>query len=229
MDIESELRKLARVYQAPSSVREVFIHKAPHVLSGVTAAGKNVLERYLIDHGPFEKVITHTTRRPRTGEENGKDYWFVSSEEMRQLAQKKTFIEMELIHGYIYGISTAAVQEISQTENQPIINIDVNGAVKLSKILPGVRPLFLIPPSFDVWMQRLGGRARISDGERERRMHSAHLELETVLRNPAFIILVNDDVAHTGVDVIRGISTSDASQRPQRQSAQELLDYIKTQ
>lgn len=229
MDTDKELQRKIREYRAPESIRGVFGDSEPHILCGVTAAGKNVLEKYLVEHGPFEKVVTHTTRSPRPGEVNGKDYWFVSEEQMLDLVNQQAFIETELIHGNCYGISSVAVQNVVNSGHNPTVNIDVNGAAGLSKIIPGVRPIFIIPPSFGVWMQRLGARNRISDGERERRMHSARLELETVLGNPSFIVIVNDDVSRTGRSVIDGFSSNEMLQRPQRRAAQDLLDYIKNQ
>lgn len=229
MDSETKLHLAVREYKAPSAVNTVFGDVEPYILCGVTAAGKNVLERYLVVHGPFEKVVTHTTREPRQGEVDGKDYWFVSNEQMLKLVEQRAFIEMELIHEYCYGVSVEAVQKVVLSGKHPTVNVDVNGAAALTKIISGVRPIFLIPPSFDVWMQRLGARNRISDGERERRMHSAKTELETALDNPSFIILANDDVSRTGRAVIDGFSSNEMLQRPQRLAAQELLEYIKNQ
>lgn len=223
------LRGLIREYKAPDSTKHVFEGSEPQILCGVTAAGKNVLEKYLVEHGSFQKVVTHTTRKPRSGEVNGEDYWFVSDEQMLDLVSRHAFIETELIHGFSYGVSIESVQKIILTGHNPTVNVDVSGAEKLTKIIPSVRPIFIIPPSFDVWMQRLGARNRISDGERERRMHSARIELETVLANPSFIVLANDDVSRTGQAVLAGFSTNEMLQRPQRQLAQELLDYIKNQ
>lgn len=229
MDTDKELRKLVREYRTPESTRDIFKESKPHILCGVTAAGKNVLEKYLVNHGTYEKVVTHTTRPLRPGEIDGKDYWFVNDEQMIDLLEQRAFIEAELINGYSYGVSSLAVQQVINTGRNPTLNIDVNGAARLSKIIPGVRPIFIIPPSFDVWMQRLGARNRISDGERERRMHSAKLELETVLGNSSFIVLVNDDVSRTGQAVLDGFSNNEMLQRPHRQAAQELLEYIKNQ
>ncbi len=229
MDAENELRRAIREYSAPETSKDVFGSVEPYILCGVTAAGKNVLERYLLNHGAFAKVVTYTTRNPRDGEVDGQDYWFTSNERMLELVNKRAFIEIELIHGYSYGIGLEAVRKVVLSGKKPTINIDVHGAASLSKIVPNLRPIFLIPPSFDVWMQRLGARNRISDGERERRMHSAKVELETALANPSFIILVNHDVSRTGRDVIDGFSNNEMLQRPHRQAAQELLEYIKNQ
>ncbi len=229
MDTEKELSILIREYEVREAAQDIFKNTEPYILCGVTAAGKNVLEKYLINHGSFVKVVTHTTRKARVGEVDGRDYWFVSDEQMLGLVKQHSFIETELIHGYSYGISVAAARKAVESGRNPMLSVDVNGAAKLAKIIPGVRPIFMIPPSFDVWMQRLGARSLISDGERERRMHSAKLELEAVLSNPSFVVLVNDDVARTGRDVIAGFSTNEMLQRPHRQAAQELLDYIKNQ
>ncbi len=229
MDADKELRKLVREYRAPESTRDIFKESNPHILCGVTAAGKNVLEKYLVEHGSFEKVVTHTTRPPRPGEVDGKDYWFVDDSQMNSLLEQQAFIEAEYIHGYCYGVSSLAAQQVMNSGHTPTINVDVNGAAGLAKTIPGTRPIFIIPPSFSVWMQRLGARNRISDGERERRMHSARLELETILSNPSFIVLVNDDVSRSGRAILDGFSSNEMLQRPQRQAAQELLDYIKNQ
>ena len=229
MDDELELKRIARSYKAQPEFAKIFQNNQPYILCGVTAAGKNVLERYLIAHGPFAKVVTHTTRKPRKGEQNGKDYWFVGTSQMLEMAKSSEFIEMQVINDYVYGVSKNSANLIAQSDKHPILNINVQGAINLSKLMSGLRPILLIPPSYYVWMQRLGSRSKISDGERERRMHSSHLELEQVLPNRDFTIVINDEVSRTGEAIIKGLSTNPSDQRQSRKLAQELFDYIRNQ
>src|SRR5690606_22893551 len=106
---------------------------------------------------------------------------------------------------------------------------DVNGAALISKMSTNVRPFFLIPPSYDEWMRRLGSRDFLSDGERNRRLHSAAQEISVALNDSSYVFIVSEDLDKTASDIRTGLIASDASQRPLRELATELYDYIRNQ
>jgi len=198
----------------------------PLILCGVTAAGKDATSQYLSERSNFERVVTHTTRRPRPGEVTGRDYWFVGESDMEALIEQAAFIEVQVLNGdRVYGTSLAALELAASRGQKPLMIIDIHGAAKIAKVLPQIQPLFMIPPSSDVWMQRLGGRANMSDGEHDRRLHSAREELEFVLDNPAFVLIINQDLEQSAREIIRGAPTDRGTQAERRDLAKELLEY----
>ena len=227
MDPQKPLKAASVSYQTPDIARQLLNMTDPMVLAGVTAAGKNAVSKKLMARGDFERVVTNTTRPPRIKESEGKDYWFTKPDAMFDLIKRQLLVETEVIHDNVYGCSLEALLTVMRRGKRPILTIDVNGAINLKRIAPGIRPLFLIPPSYDEWMTRLGSRSFLSDGERQRRMHSAHLEIESALRGNDFTIVVNNDLDQTMSEILSGLGSDPASQSAPRQVAQDLFDYIK--
>ncbi len=230
--ILTALHGAVAAYQMPKHARELIASGQLLVLCGVTASGKNTISNYLVSHGEYKHVISHTTRKPRENhgilEQSGKEYWFVSPEEMLQLVKDKKFIEVKAIHGdTCYGTSIEAVDSVIREGKHPVMEIDVQGVLELTEAVPGLRPLFILPPSFEVWMERLGTRGNISDGERERRLRSASMEIQTALDHPAFILTVNHEVEITAAEIMRGIDTSSYTIAEHRKLAESLLETIR--
>jgi guanylate kinase len=222
------LKSASLSYQTPEIAHKLLLQADPLVIAGVTAAGKNAVSKKLVKRGGYIRVVTNTTRPPRVKEMNGQDYWFTDPDQMFELLKNKLMIETEVIHDNVYGISMEAFIFAYQTGSKPILTIDVNGAMNLRRLDPGIKPIFLIPPSYSEWMVRLGSRSFLSDGERQRRMHSAHLEIEIALRSQDFSIVVNNDLDDTMAQIAAGVPSDPVSQELPRKAAQDLYDYIKT-
>lgn len=226
MDQNTPLKAASNSYQTPDIAKTLLHLTDPLVISGVTAAGKNTVSQKLCEVADFERVVTNTTRPPRVGEVNGVDYWFCDGNEMFDLIKNKQLIETEVIHDYVYACSIQALLTVRKRNKRPVMTIDVSGAMNLRRLSPDIRPLFLIPPSYNEWMVRLGSRSFLSDGERNRRMHSAHLEIETALRANDFIVTVNNDLEETVAAIRAGIGADPSSQEAARKAARDLFDYI---
>lgn len=230
--ITTALTKAVYGYVMPQDTKEIVDNSKILLLCGVTAAGKNTIIHYLVEHANYEFVVSHTTRKPRYNhgelEENGVVYWFVSEAEMLRLVQEQAFVEVKVVHGdTFYGTSLAAIQHATKAGKIPIKEPDVQGALEYVKALPHVRPVFILPPSYEVWMERLGTRGFMSEGEKTKRLASAKMELQMAIDNPDFVMLVNNEVEETAAEIIRGIDNSRETQAELRKLAQELLDYIR--
>lgn len=188
-------------YQMPEMARELLQNETPLLLCGITAAGKNTLANELIVGGGYEAVISHTTRRPRENhgvmEQDGQNYFFVTDEEILRMITESQFIEAKPVHDRVYGTSIAAYQAPLDRGNVPVLDIDVQGAEEFVVAVPSLRPIFLLPPSFRVWQERLKGRGDIDMAVLKPRMKSALQEIQTILHNPAFQLLVNTDKTQT--------------------------------
>jgi guanylate kinase len=220
-------------YSMPEDAKALIASGEVTLLCGVTASGKNTIANYLVSHGNYQHVVSHTTRLPRENhgvlEQDGSEYWFVTPEQMLDLVQKQAFIEVKAIHGdTCYGTSIEAVKVVVEAGNHPVMEIDVQGALELTEAVPTLRPLFILPPSYDVWMERLGSRGFISDGEKMRRLRSASMEIETALDHPAFLLTVNHEVELTAAEIINGIDLSSGTQAAYRQLAKDLLESIRS-
>lgn len=224
-----KLLVLARDYKLSDSTIELLGRVRPLVLCGVTGAGKNATSDYLEAHSQYERVVTHTTRQPRQGEVNGKDYWFIDEQTMLELVEQGALLETEILNGdRVYGTSRQAFELTLQHGKIPLLTIDIQGAAKISEAVPGLKPLFMIPPSTDIWMQRLGGRAYMSDGEHDRRLHGARGELDLVLRNQDFLIVINNDINQAAEEILRGVPSDSGSQFERRALAKELFEYVRS-
>ncbi len=194
-------------YKMPEVAQELLQNDVPLLLCGITAAGKDTLAHELIGGGGYEAVISHTTRKPRENhgvlEVNGTNYFFVDDQTMLQMVADKQFIEAKPVHGKTYGTSILAYKAPLSRGNVPILDIDVQGAEEFVMAVPGLRPIFLLPPNFRVWQERLAGRGDIETATLKPRMISAIMEIETIMKNPAFQLLINIDKAQTA-QIIRG-------------------------
>lgn len=228
----TQLHAAVAEYKMPPHAKEIIGSDEVVVLCGVTASGKNTIANYLVSHGNYEHVISHTTRLPRENhgvlEQTGKEYWFVTPVQMLKLVKNKKFIEVKAIHGETcYGTSIASVESVVKAGKHPVMEIDVQGVLELSEVVPKLRPLFVLPPSYEVWMERLGMRGSLSNGEKERRLRSASMEIKTALDHPAFLLIANHEVELTAAEIMRGVDPGFQSQAELRKLAEDLLGTIR--
>ncbi|XP_032482735.1 guanylate kinase isoform X5 [Phocoena sinus] len=131
----------------------------PVVLSGPSGAGKStLLKRLLQEHSSiFGFSVSHTTRDPRPGEENGKDYYFVTREVMQRDIAAGDFIEHAEFSGNLYGTSKAAVRAVQAMNRICVLDVDLQGVRNIKKT--DLRPVYIFvqPPSLDVLVGAEGG------------------------------------------------------------------------
>lgn len=228
----SRLHGLVAEYKMPERGKSLIGLGEVVVLCGVTAAGKNTIANLLIQKGNYEHVVSHTTRAPRENhgilEQNGKEYWFVNNEQMMSMVTNHKFVEVKSIHGQqISGTSIEEIENIINSGKHPVMEIEVQGVLELTNTMPSLRPLFVLPPSYEVWMNRLGSRGNISDGEKQRRLRSASMEIQTALDHPAFILTVNHEVELTVAEIMSGVDTTQSTQLEHRKLAQELIEAVR--
>ena len=157
------------------------------VISGPAGVGKTTIcERLLEEFGDeLSRVVTTTTRSPRSGEVDGKDYHFTKIDDFKNLVRENAFLEYEMIHGNYYGTSKKAVFEKIGESKNILINIDVRGAQSLRKEMNvqfasdiKVVSIFLKPSNLDVLKERLFKRGSDSKENIEKRLETAKAELE---------------------------------------------------
>jgi guanylate kinase len=165
------------------------------VLAGPTAVGKGTVSRQLIEKYPNVYLsISATTRQPRDGEEDGVHYHFVSRDEFQQHIDNDDFIEWACVHKLnLYGTLRQPILDANSQGRPALLEIDLQGARIVKKLVPEAKMVFLMPPSFDELITRLGIRGTESDQEINQRLETAHLELQA--KNEFEYTVVNDVVA----------------------------------
>ena len=169
----------------------------PLVLCGPSGSGKSTLMKLLMaEYGSFLGFsVSHTTRQPRPGEEDGKDYHFVSRQKMQELIASGQFIEHTEFSGNIYGTSRSAVQEVLDSRRICILDIETKGvkAIKNTELKP--RLVFLKPPSLEVLEQRLRARGTETEESLSKRLGAAKAEMDYGEAEGNFhVIIVNDTI-----------------------------------
>ena len=225
--VHNQLLDAIREYTDAPVSAQLLTENLPLVIAGITAAGKDVAIDYIQQTSEWRLVITHTTRSPRHGEKSGEHYWFVDEPEMLRLLSAHSFIEAKLVHGeHVYGTSVASYQTVIEQRHKPILRIDIQGIEEISKLAPGIRPIFVLPPNFDTWIERLNRRGSMSHVERSLRLRSARIELEEVLGNEKFRLVVNRDVPSMAKEILGGV-TDAPTQKHNREVAQTLIEHIR--
>ena len=160
-----------RTAQGPIEPRQLF------VLSGPSGVGKNTVADQLCRRGWAVRAVTATTRRPRPGEVNGRDYWFVSEEQFRDWMASGRLVEHTRYVGHYYGTPTDSLDRAAQAGLPVILTIDVDGGVQLKARWPEATLIFLEPPSQEELVRRLSGRGRDDEANVERRVTRAQEEM----------------------------------------------------
>mmetsp|Transcript_30630 Transcript_30630/g.47005 ORF Transcript_30630/g.47005 Transcript_30630/m.47005 type:complete len:420 (-) Transcript_30630:173-1432(-) len=153
----------------------------PVVICGPSGVGKGTLIEKLFQHFPnnqFGFSVSHTTRKPRTGEEDGVHYNFSTVETMKKEIEDGKFIESAEVHGNYYGTSVAAVESVQKAGKICVLDIDVQGAQSVKKSALNPIYIFIAPPSMEALESRLRGRGTEDEASIKKRLGNASKELE---------------------------------------------------
>jgi guanylate kinase len=145
--------------------------------------------------------VSHTTRPQRRGEENGREYFFVSREEFERLIEADKFLEYAAVHGHLYGTSLEESEKVVSTGRDMIVEVDVQGALSIMERLPeGSVSIFILPPSFEVLEARLTGRATEGAAELRQRLKNSFNEVMQYSRFK--YVIINDDAANASRQIV---------------------------
>lgn len=163
------------------------------IISAASGTGKTTLvSRLLQKHPDIRASVSHTTRLPREGEENGRHYHFVSIPEFEAMIGDAGFLEYARVYDNYYGTSMRQLEELTRQGVDVILEIDVQGAAQVRQALPQAASIFIAPPSFAVLESRLRGRGTDAPEVIAKRLAEARNEIEQA---PLFdYLVVNDDL-----------------------------------
>ena len=196
------------------------------VLSSPSGAGKTTLTKKLAEHNPqFIISISHTTRKPRLHEINGKDYHFVNKEEFNSLVKKNSFFEHANIFDNQYGTLKKPVLELLSDGKDVLFDIDWQGTQQLKKIKDlSLVTFFILPPNIKILKERLLNRHQGQEKLIEKRMNKFSEEVSHW--NEYNYVVVNDDLNNC-YNKILNIITSEKIGINQKQNLEEIANKIK--
>lgn len=163
------------------------------VMSGPSGAGKGTICKELVKDGNIKYSISATTRAPRGSEENGKDYFFLSTEEFEQRINTDGFLEWAKVYDRYYGTPRDFVEEVIDDGKACILEIDVQGALKIRDSFPEAVLIFILPPSLSELYRRLKDRGTESEEQIQTRMSWVLGEIAQIEKYD--YVIVNDDLA----------------------------------
>ncbi len=179
------------------------------VVSGFSGAGKGTLMKELVGrYDNYALSISATTRSPREGEQDGREYFFRTKEEFEQMIAEDALIEHACYVGNYYGTPRAYVEEQMALGKDVILEIEIQGALQIKKRYPDALLLFVAPPDADTLKQRLIGRGTEKPDVIEKRLSRASEEAKGIENYDYFII--NDDL-NTCVSQVHQIIRSEHS------------------
>ena len=162
------------------------------IISAPSGAGKTSLARRLIsENAHIQVAVSHTTRRPRASEVNGRDYYFVDEQRFKAMIEVGRFMEYAIVFDHYYGTSRQAVRTLLNQGLHVLLEIDWQGARSIKQLWPESLSIFVLPPSKEALISRLRRRGQDSEQIISRRMHEA-IEQIGHYREYDYVI-INDD------------------------------------
>jgi guanylate kinase len=191
------------------------------VISAPSGAGKSTLVKRLLAALPGLRFsVSCTTRPPRPGEKNARDYFFVTRERFQRMIAAEEFVEWADVFGHLYGTSRRQLRAAQEAGKDILLDIDVQGHRQVRKKLPEAVSIFVLPPSFRELARRLRARHSDTPGVIERRLRDARKEIR---HWPEYDYLVVNDRLPQAVQALRAAVEA---ARVRRQTQQERARYI---
>ena len=160
---------------------------------GASGAGKTSLVHALLDINPhIDLSVSYTTRDPRPGEQDGKDYHFVSRETFLAMAKHGEFLESAEVYGNLYGTSQTWISQENAKGRNILLEIDWQGAAQVRRLFPDCISIFILPPSMKALEQRLKGRGKDNDAVIAKRMAAVREDVAHVAEFD--YVIINDNL-----------------------------------
>jgi guanylate kinase len=188
------------------------------VVTGTSGAGKGTLEKILLERmQELELAVSATTREQRPGEQDGREYWFITPERFEALVQEGEFLEyVDLPWGARSGTLRSEIDRIKAQGKVPLLDLETDGALRVQDSIPGSVTIFVDAPTFAELERRLRERATESSGEIQVRLDLARKQ--QTLKDRFDYAIVNDDVERAAQElteiVRRELQTAGTMSRP---------------
>lgn len=202
MEIETILLKKAASYRPPTDRLQAILDVPLLFVVGISGAGKDTVQQRLL-HAPdsdYRFIVSHTTREPRKNngilEQNGVDYHFIDLTTAEKLLDEGEYLETNYYAGNIYGTTIGEIESLKEQHKIGLTDVDVNGVGHYVAFGMNVIPIFLVPPDYATWWERLIKRyeGSIDTEDLKKRLSTALDELTQAQRNDYFYLVINDDL-----------------------------------
>jgi guanylate kinase len=192
------------------------------LLVAPTSTGRNTVIRELVSKHNYQFIISDTTRSPqyRDGrtEENGVEYFFRSEDDMLADLKQGEFLEAAVIHEQqVSGISIRELEKAKNSNKIAITDIEPQGADNVMRAKPDAKAIFLIPPSFEKWQDRINGRGSMTEHELRNRLQAAIKEFDAALAHNYYQFVITENVNHSAAlieAIVRGEHNPHQGQGP---------------
>ena len=195
------------------------------IVSAPSGAGKTTLVRELLSRDSQVKLsISYTTRQPRPGEQDGRDYRFVSVDEFLAMRSRSEFLESAEVHGNFYGTSRIWLEQQLAAGHDVLLEIDWQGAQQVRHFFPNAVGIFILPPSMNELARRLRTRGTDSDETIARRYLAALTEMRHV--SEFEYVIINNVLADAISDLQAAVHASRLRLAPQQARHPELFELL---
>lgn len=211
--MDSTLAAKLKAYKPDAAVINLIKQTPILLLVGPTGAGKDSVKTRLMETGRFHHIISHTTRRPRINhgviEQSGREYHFIDKNTASQMLDDHKLVEAKVYSGNLYGTSVAEIQAARDEGKIAMTDIEVQGVAEYKALDPGVMAVFLLPPDFKTWQERLQRRYGdvVDAADYRLRLETALHELEELLNTDYYVAVINQDLD----EVVRHVETITSS------------------
>ncbi len=160
-----------------------------YVVAAPSGAGKSSLVKALLElDSHLDVSVSHTTRKPRGQEQDGREYWFIGQDDFRRMVAQGDFFEWAEVHGNLYGTSRRAIENRLARGEDVVLEIDWQGALQIKKLFQHAILIFILPPSWAELEQRLKRRGEDGEDVIATRMDNARHEVAQA-RHFDFVII----------------------------------------
>ncbi|MFZ2854634.1 MAG: guanylate kinase [Rhodocyclaceae bacterium] len=178
-----------------------------YIVTAPSGAGKTTLVRLLLENDPGIRLsISCTTRMPRNGEADGREYHFLDVPDFLARIESGDFLEWAEVHGNYYGTSRSGIEGEMAAGRDVLLEIDWQGAQQVRKLFPAAIGVFILPPSVDELASRLSGRATDSAETIARRLAAARDEMRHMAEFD--YVIINDDLQQALTDLLSVVRAS---------------------
>mgnify|MGYP006291659543 CR=1 FL=1 len=174
------------------------------VITGPSGAGKSSISREALRRTGAEFSVSATTRRPRAGETDGREYRFVCREEFETMRDRGELLEWAEVFGELYGTPAGPVRRAVAEGRTILLEIDVQGGLQVHETMPEATFILVLPPDGEELARRLRGRGSEDADSLNRRLSKANEEIETARRSGVYEhVVINDDLEQAINEVVR--------------------------